>query len=152
MRWFKLPISRLCDFTRSYDKTSYRILKRGPGFFGTQSLNQSNKRPSSRPQAMLAAVRYKRSGENWIRHLKAAEKVHGFNSPGGRTQQSTGQCNGEEAEVPKILEEIWYKEEYQNAERLAKHAVCFLSDKLPGRARSPQIPFQSNGKLDAQTL
>ena len=28
---FKLPISRLRDFTRSYDKTSYRILKRGPG-------------------------------------------------------------------------------------------------------------------------
>ena len=29
--WFKLPISRLRDFTRSYDKTSYRILKWGPG-------------------------------------------------------------------------------------------------------------------------
>ena len=28
MRKFKLPISRLRDFTRSYDKTSYRILKR----------------------------------------------------------------------------------------------------------------------------
>ena len=27
----KLPISRLRDFTRSPDKTSYRILKRGPG-------------------------------------------------------------------------------------------------------------------------
>ena len=27
----KLPITRLRDFTRSYDKTSYRILKRGPG-------------------------------------------------------------------------------------------------------------------------
>ena len=31
MRWFKLPISQLRDFARSYDKTSYRILKRGPG-------------------------------------------------------------------------------------------------------------------------
>ena len=31
MRWFKLPISRLRDFTRSYDKTSYWILKRDPG-------------------------------------------------------------------------------------------------------------------------
>ena len=30
MRWFKLPISRLRDFTRSYDKTSYRILKGVP--------------------------------------------------------------------------------------------------------------------------
>ena len=28
MRWFKLPISRLRDFTRSYDKTSCRILRR----------------------------------------------------------------------------------------------------------------------------
>ena len=35
---FKLPISRLRDFTRSYDKTSYRILKRGPVyFFGDRS-------------------------------------------------------------------------------------------------------------------
>ena len=31
MRWFKLPISRLRFFTSSYDTTSYRILKRGPG-------------------------------------------------------------------------------------------------------------------------
>ena len=31
MWWFKLPISRLRDFMRFYDKTSYRILKRGPG-------------------------------------------------------------------------------------------------------------------------
>ena len=31
MRWFKLPISRLRDLVRSYDKTSYRKLKRGPG-------------------------------------------------------------------------------------------------------------------------
>ena len=31
MRWIKLPISRLRDLTRSYDKTSYRILKRAPG-------------------------------------------------------------------------------------------------------------------------
>ena len=30
MGWFKLPISRLRDFTRIYDKTPYRILKRGP--------------------------------------------------------------------------------------------------------------------------
>ena len=27
----KLPIPQLRDFTRSYDKASYRILKRGPG-------------------------------------------------------------------------------------------------------------------------
>ena len=33
MRSFKLPISRLRDFTRSYDKTSYRILKQGPGHY-----------------------------------------------------------------------------------------------------------------------
>ena len=32
MRWFKLPISRLRDSMRSYDKTSYWILKRGPGW------------------------------------------------------------------------------------------------------------------------
>ena len=31
MRWFKPPISRLGNFARCYDKTSYRILKRGPG-------------------------------------------------------------------------------------------------------------------------
>ena len=31
MRWFKLPILRLRDFTRSHDKTTYRILKRSPG-------------------------------------------------------------------------------------------------------------------------
>ena len=31
IRWFKLPISRLRDFTRSYHKTSYRRLKWGPG-------------------------------------------------------------------------------------------------------------------------
>ena len=31
MRWFKLSISRLRDFTRSYHKTSYRILKVVPG-------------------------------------------------------------------------------------------------------------------------
>ena len=30
MRWFKLSISRLQNFTRSYDKTFYRILERGP--------------------------------------------------------------------------------------------------------------------------
>ena len=29
--WFELPISRLRVFTRSYDKTSYQILKCGPG-------------------------------------------------------------------------------------------------------------------------
>ena len=28
--WFKLPILQLRHFTRSYDKTSYRILKQGP--------------------------------------------------------------------------------------------------------------------------
>ena len=31
MRKSKLPISRLRGFTRPYDETSYRILKRGPG-------------------------------------------------------------------------------------------------------------------------
>ena len=31
MRQFKVPISWLRDFTRSYDKTSFRILRRGPG-------------------------------------------------------------------------------------------------------------------------
>ena len=31
IRRFKLPISWLSDFARSYDKTSYKILKRGPG-------------------------------------------------------------------------------------------------------------------------
>ena len=31
MRWFELPISRFRDFTRSYDETSYWILKRGQG-------------------------------------------------------------------------------------------------------------------------
>ena len=30
MRWFKLPISRLRDLTRSYNKTSYRMLKQSP--------------------------------------------------------------------------------------------------------------------------
>ena len=30
IRQFKVPISWLRDFTRSYDKTSFRILKRGP--------------------------------------------------------------------------------------------------------------------------
>ena len=32
MQWFKLQISRLWNFTRSYHKTSYQILKRLPGF------------------------------------------------------------------------------------------------------------------------
>ena len=32
IRWFKLPISQLRDFTRSYDKTSFRILKQDPGW------------------------------------------------------------------------------------------------------------------------
>ena len=31
IRWFKLPISRVRFLTRSYDKASYRILKRGRG-------------------------------------------------------------------------------------------------------------------------
>ena len=31
IRQFKVPISWLWDFTRSYDKTSFRILRRGPG-------------------------------------------------------------------------------------------------------------------------
>ena len=31
MRYFKLPLSRLQVFARSYDKTSYRLLRRGPG-------------------------------------------------------------------------------------------------------------------------
>ena len=33
IRQFKVPISWLRDFTRSYEKTSFRILRRGPGFF-----------------------------------------------------------------------------------------------------------------------
>ena len=33
MRYFKLSVSRLWDFTRSYDNTSYRILKRGHDSF-----------------------------------------------------------------------------------------------------------------------
>ena len=32
IRWFKLPISQFRDFTRSYVKTSYRILKQGAGY------------------------------------------------------------------------------------------------------------------------
>ena len=31
MRWYKPPISLLRDFMRSYDRTSYVVLKRGPG-------------------------------------------------------------------------------------------------------------------------
>ena len=31
IRQFKVPISWLRDFTRSYEKTSFRILRRGPG-------------------------------------------------------------------------------------------------------------------------
>ena len=44
MRQSKLPISRLRDFTRSYEKTSYRILKRGPGghFSNRHQLQSSN--------------------------------------------------------------------------------------------------------------
>ena len=33
IRQFKVPISWLRDFTRSYEKTSFRILRRGPGPF-----------------------------------------------------------------------------------------------------------------------
>ena len=33
MRQFKVPISWLWDFTRSYEKTSFRILRRGPGAY-----------------------------------------------------------------------------------------------------------------------
>ena len=40
MRKLKLSISRLRDFTRSNDKTSYRILKRGPGCCPFFSLGQ----------------------------------------------------------------------------------------------------------------
>ena len=32
IRQFKVPISCLRDFTRSYEKTSFRILRRGPGY------------------------------------------------------------------------------------------------------------------------
>ena len=35
IRQFKVPISWLRDFTRSYEKTSLRILRRGPGFYST---------------------------------------------------------------------------------------------------------------------
>ena len=34
MLWYELQISRLRDFSRSYDNTPYRILKRSPGFCG----------------------------------------------------------------------------------------------------------------------
>ena len=34
IRQFKVPISWLRDFTRSYEKTSFRILRRGPGITG----------------------------------------------------------------------------------------------------------------------
>ena len=37
IRWYKLPISRLGNITRSYNKTSYRILKRGPGVWALSS-------------------------------------------------------------------------------------------------------------------
>ena len=33
IRQFKVPISWLRDFTRSYEKTSFRILRRGPGIW-----------------------------------------------------------------------------------------------------------------------
>ena len=33
IRQFKVPISWLRDFTRSYEKTSFRILRRGPGVY-----------------------------------------------------------------------------------------------------------------------
>ena len=39
IRSFKLPISRLRDFTRSYDKTSYGILKRGRGAHSRDPFN-----------------------------------------------------------------------------------------------------------------
>ena len=32
MRWFNTPIPRLRDFTRSQNKTSYRILQKGPWY------------------------------------------------------------------------------------------------------------------------
>ena len=31
IRWFRLPISQLRDFTRSYDELSSRIMRQGPG-------------------------------------------------------------------------------------------------------------------------
>ena len=37
IRQFKVPISWLRDFTRSYEKTSFRILRRGPGRFSTMA-------------------------------------------------------------------------------------------------------------------
>ena len=37
IRQFKVPISWLRDFTRSYDKTYFRILRRGPGVSNTSS-------------------------------------------------------------------------------------------------------------------
>ena len=35
IRQFKVPISWLRDLTRSYEKTSFRILRRGPWLFGS---------------------------------------------------------------------------------------------------------------------
>ena len=40
IRKFKVPISWLRDFTRSYEKTSFRVLRRGPGSFITVTLHQ----------------------------------------------------------------------------------------------------------------
>ena len=38
IRQFKVPISWLRDFTRSYEKTSFRILRRGPGSYVSHCL------------------------------------------------------------------------------------------------------------------
>ena len=49
---FRLAISRFRDFTRSYDKTSYRILKGVPGFTLTSSA-----RPRCKPSVQLGCSR-----------------------------------------------------------------------------------------------
>ena len=53
MRRFILPISRPRDFTKSYDKTSYRILKQGPG-----------------PCLTTAILRYRKNSSQWQRSFQ----------------------------------------------------------------------------------
>ena len=48
IRQFKVPISWLRDFTRSYEKTSFRILRQGPG-----SVNNSTRTTPNDGRKML---------------------------------------------------------------------------------------------------
>ena len=41
IRQFKVPISWLRYFTRSYEKTSFRILRRGPGYITNESIGRA---------------------------------------------------------------------------------------------------------------